>query len=479
MNYGPYPSPGGYPPPPPGGYPPSVPPHWPVQGYPQNVPPQGQAQGYPQNVPSQGQAQGYPQNVPPQGQAQGYPQNVPPQGQVQGYPQNVPPQGQVQGYPQNVPPQGQAQGYPQSVPPQGQAQAYPQGVPFYVPQPGGISPYGWYGVPANYPPPFVAGYGKPPCDPRKKGAARTLNRMCLLVLAQTGLSFFWQFPLLFLMTMVGVDIYTNGLGYQWLSGILVPLSTALPFVAYLVFRKKDPSDYLKFEKVGFSGGLLCVLGGLAITLLGNYPAIFISNLLGMFGYSSSSSYVSQADSLGAILLEIAVVAVLVPFMEELVFRGVILSSLRKYGIGFSIVASGLVFGLAHLDVSSVVFATIAGLVFGFLYAKTNNLWLTILIHGLNNFIATFGSHTDFFFGEKAYLVDNLLMLVPIGAGILSLVFLALVKRDMFLSYRSPRYDGPRLPLNAGDSAKAIVRAPVFWVIVGVMVVYTVGMFFAR
>ena len=303
--------------------------------------------------------------------------------------------------------------------------------------------------------------------------------MCLLVLAQTGLSFFWQFPLLFLMTMVGVDIYTNGLGYQWLSGILVPLSTALPFVAYLVFRKKDPSDYLKFEKVGFSGGLLCVLGGLAITLLGNYPAIFISNLLGMFGYSSSSSYVSQADSLGAILLEIAVVAVLVPFMEELVFRGVILSSLRKYGIGFSIVASGLVFGLAHLDVSSVVFATIAGLVFGFLYAKTNNLWLTILIHGLNNFIATFGSHTDFFFGEKAYLVDNLLMLVPIGAGILSLVFLALVKRDMFLSYRSPRYDGPRLPLNAGDSAKAIVRAPVFWVIVGVMVVYTVGMFFAR
>ena len=407
-------------------------------------------------------------NAPPEGcpqtqEAPGYPQApVPPQA-APGYPQApVPPQA-APGYPQApVPPQA-APGYPQAPVP-------PQAAPpvFWGAYPGPV----WYGGA-----PFVVNGGKPPKDPRKQGASRTFNRMCLLLLAQVGLSFFWSIPFTTLLMMLGVDILSNSIGYLWLSGILVPLSTGLPFVAYLIFRRKDPSDYLKFEKVGFSGGLLCVLGGLALSLLGNYPAFFISEFLEKFGYESSPSYTSNADSLEAILLEIAVVAVLVPFIEEMVFRGVVLSALRKYGLGFSIVASGLVFGMAHLNFPNVVFATISGLVFGFIYAKTNNLWLTILIHGLNNFIATFGAHTQFFFGDKAYLADNLLTLVPIGAGILALIFLVLVKRDMFISYRSPRYDGPAQPLGAGESAVVMVRAPLFWVMVAIVLVYTASMFF--
>ena len=340
----------------------------------------------------------------------------------------------------------------------------------------GGNPVGWY-APA-YAPPFAVGGGKPPRDPRRYGASRTLNRMSLLVLAQTGLSFFWQIPLVLLLSLVGVDIYTNSLGYQWLTGILVPLSTALPFVAYLFFRKKDLTEYLKFEKVGFVGGLLCILAGLGVVLLGNYPAIFVSNIFSSFGYDTSSAYISQADSLEAILLEIAVVAVLVPFMEEMVFRGVILSSLRKYGVGFSIVASALVFGLAHMSVSNVVFATIAGLVFGFLYAKTNNLWLTVIVHALNNFIAAFGAHTEFFFGDMAQMANVILMLGPIVLGVIALILLVLFKRNMFPGVGSPKYDGPSQPLRAGESAVAIVRAPAFWILVGAMVLYTIAMFFA-
>ncbi len=315
----------------------------------------------------------------------------------------------------------------------------------------------------------------PARDPRKKGAFSTINRMGLLLLAQVALSFIWQFPLQMLLALVGVNLFRNALGYQWLSGVLVPLSTALPFAAYLFFRKKDPSDYLKFEKVGFTGGLLCVVAGLGVVLLGNYPALLVQQFLGNFGYESPGSILSQGESLEAILLEIAVTAVLVPFMEEFAFRGVILSALRKYGIGFSIVVSGVLFGLAHLDASSVVFATIAGLVFGFLYAKTNNLWLTVLIHALNNLIAVLGSHGEFLFGSQANLVGNLIMLVPMGLGVVALILLLCLKRKMFISVGSPRYDGPAQPLRAGESAGALVRAPVFWVVVGLMVLYTVGM----
>ena len=173
-----------------------------------------------------------------------------------------------------------------------------------------------------------------------------------------------------------------------------------------------------------------------------------------------------------------ITAVLVPFMEEFAFRGVVLSALRKYGIGFSIVASALIFGMAHMDFSTVVFAFVAGLVFGFLYAKTNNLWLPVIIHSLNNLIAVLGSHGEFLFGDMAYFVNNLLMLVPLGVGLVALVLLLVFKRGMFIGLRSPRYDGPAQPLGAGESAASIVRAPMFWVVVGLMALYTLSLFFA-
>ena len=451
----------------------------PPQGYPQAAPPSAPPVAYGGNVPPAVEPQQAPAaSVPPQG----YPQVVPPSAPPVAYGGTVPPAVEPQQAPAaNVPPQGYPQVTP-SVPPMGPPPGYPPypGMGQGYPAPYGAYPMptqpGWYAAPV-YAPPYVPGE-KPLRDPRQKGATRTMNRMCLLLLAQFALSLFWQFPLQMLLALVGVDIFQNSLGYQWLSGVLVPLATALPFVAYLAFRKEDPADYLKFEKVGFSGGLLCVLGGLAVTLLGNYPATFVSNFFGSFGYESASSYVGGGESLQVVLLDIAITAVLVPFMEEFAFRGVVLSALRKYGIGFSIVASALIFGMAHMDFSTVVFAFVAGLVFGFLYAKTNNLWLPVIIHSLNNLIAVLGSHGEFLFGDMAYFVNNLLMLVPLGVGLVALVLLLVFKRGMFIGPRSPRYDGPAQPLGAGESAASIVRAPMFWVVVGLMALYTLSLFFA-
>lgn len=357
---------------------------------------------------------------------------------------------------------------PPQAPPPGTAQAWPQSQPPQAPYPGS---------PPGAAPQWGPVFRPDRRDPRRLGASRALNRMSLLALAQVGLSFVWQIPLMLLLALLGVDILTNDMGYLWLSAALVPLSTALPFVAYLALGRKDPAACFKFQPVGFTGGMLCVLAGLAVALLGNYPAVLVQDFLSNFGYESSAGYVSQAETWPAILLEFAVVAVLVPFLEELVFRGVVLSSLRPYGIGFSIVASALVFGLAHLDISSVTFAIVAGLAMGFIYARTNNLWLTVAIHALNNAIAVASSHTEFFFGEDAVLAGNLLVLLPIGLGVLSMLMLLLFKRDVFITRRSPRYDGPAAPLGPGMSAAAIGKAPAFWVTVGLVLLYTLTLFF--
>lgn len=391
--------------------------------------------------------------------------------------------------PQPYPAQGQwapPQAGQYAYPPQAQP-VFPYGVQQPMPQPVGYAPPqpAYYGQPVQpvpvygtvYAPPFAIGGTRAPRDPRLSGASKTLNRMCLLVLGQTAFAFFWELIFLTIMTLTGADIYTNDMAYLWLSAAMVPLSTALPFALYLIFTKADPSLYLRFEKVGLFGGALCVLGGLAICLLGNYPAYVIQDLLGRFGYEPTTNVFAQPDSWNAFLLEFLSTAVLVPVMEEFAFRGVLLSALRKYGLGFSIVASALVFSLVHLDFANVVFAFIAGLVLGFLFARTNNLWITIFIHALTNGIAVITNHAAFLFGDNmATVAENAFMLVPIALGVLALVILFFFKRDLFITYLSPRYDGPQKPLRGGETAVSIVRAPLFWVVVGMMALYTGSLF---
>lgn len=437
------------------------------QGYP--APPQAAyPEAFPQAVPT----------YPPQGTP--YPQ------QGGGYPPAAPYPGWAAPTVQQSPPGPQAWAPAPYPYPAAQGAAFPPvqntavGTAAYPPAPCAVS----YGTPpagapaacAPVPPPFAIGGTRAPRDPRRHGASRTLNRMCVLVVGQTAATFFWEFLLVGLMTICGVSIYTDEMAYLWLSTALVPLATALPFFLYLLFTKADLSQYLRFQKVGLPGGILCVLGGLAVCLLANYPAFFVQDLLGNFGYEPTVNPFVQGDSWQAILLELLSTAVLVPVMEEFAFRGVLLSSLRKYGAGFAVTASALVFSLVHLDFANVIFAFVAGLVFGFLYARTNNLWLTIWIHALNNGIAVLTSHTDFLFGDWAGFADGALMLVPIILGVVAVVLLLVFKRGLLFTRGMPQPECPAKPLASGESAACIARAPVFWAVVGMMLLYTVSLF---
>lgn len=439
----------------------------------QGIPPQGQASipsnNYVGNGPNRGFAGNYPgwQAAPYQPGPQ-QPGSVP----RQAYPSagNYPPvsypaagNGQQGAYPAVQP-----IGYTQPAGYAGYAQPYPQAVqPVYAPA---YAPMA-YSQPAYTAPPFAI---KQDRNPRLSRAVKIMNRMCLVVLLQTLAAVVFEIPLVGIMTALGVNIYNDSMAFQWLSTVMVPLSTALPFFIYLKIGKKDVSEYLRFEKVGFTTALLCVLAGLGICLLGNFPAVAIQSFFENFGYESSSSLSGGDSGWFMFALEFLTVAVLVPVMEEFAFRGVLLSSLKKYGTGFAIIASALVFSLVHLDFSNVVFAFIAGLVFGFLYAKTGNLWITICIHALNNGIAVIGTYGEFLFGGLAEMIDDLLMLIPVVIGLAALALLIIFKRDKLF-----RRSGPTMiqSLSAGESAAAVVRAPLFWVITAMMLAYTTTLFF--
>jgi membrane protease YdiL (CAAX protease family) len=98
------------------------------------------------------------------------------------------------------------------------------------------------------------------------------------------------------------------------------------------------------------------------------------------------------------------------FMEELIFRGVILPHLMlRFPFWKANALQALLFGLAHLvfplnswasgqatageataeAASLLIFTTVGGLVFGYLYYRTNSIWTAVFAHLIDNVIGLF------------------------------------------------------------------------------------------
>jgi membrane protease YdiL (CAAX protease family) len=76
--------------------------------------------------------------------------------------------------------------------------------------------------------------------------------------------------------------------------------------------------------------------------------------------------------------------------EELLFRGFIQQDLcRLFGWRWGLVLASLMFSIMHLtwrSVPELFFVFVAGFIFGSLYLKTRSLYLSILVHCMNNVV---------------------------------------------------------------------------------------------
>jgi CAAX protease family protein len=77
-----------------------------------------------------------------------------------------------------------------------------------------------------------------------------------------------------------------------------------------------------------------------------------------------------------------------PFCEEVFFRGFVFPGLRHgMSLGWAIIISSLLFGIAHADPGSFPILFVIGLALAFLRWRTQSIWPCIMLHMLNNGIA--------------------------------------------------------------------------------------------
>lgn len=73
--------------------------------------------------------------------------------------------------------------------------------------------------------------------------------------------------------------------------------------------------------------------------------------------------------------------------EELLFRGLIFSGLKKHGKCFSILLTSLMFALFHMSISQTIYPLLMGMLLTVIMFYENNIYYCIAVHMTNNFLS--------------------------------------------------------------------------------------------
>ena len=127
---------------------------------------------------------------------------------------------------------------------------------------------------------------------------------------------------------------------------------------------------------------LCFTLSVAANVAGQYFSDWITFLLGI----KVENEVQEITSVTPLGVNILVVGLLAPIFEELFYRKAIIDRLRRYGDLPAILISGVIFGLMHGNFSQVFYTTAIGILLGYIYLKTGNVFYTISLHMAYNII---------------------------------------------------------------------------------------------
>ena len=147
------------------------------------------------------------------------------------------------------------------------------------------------------------------------------------------------------------------------------------------------------------------------TMAVNFVSIFVQSALGV-SFTSGLENI-EINGFGETSMAVIAMAVVPAIVEEISIRGIVLQPLRRYGDGFAIVTSALVFSLMHGNMVQIPYTFLAGLYFGYVAVATGSIWPSIVLHFLNNLysviVTAVDSATDY--GNAAALIGMAVVLI--------------------------------------------------------------------
>lgn len=263
----------------------------------------------------------------------------------------------------------------------------------------------------------------------------------------TGFAFFmlssvmvlWSIPV----TIIGMILYKNpdrvldflsdSTVTQVIQIIVSSVAFIFPFLIYLKMMRETLSNVGSFGKPTNKKLIFpLVLTGLGVCGFSNFITTAAGAVLNQFGFEYNVATLDNPTNLYGIILSFVATAITPALVEEFAMRGVLLGVLRKYGDGFAIIVSSLVFGLMHGNLVQIPFAFLLGLFFGYAVIKTGTIWTAVIIHFINNFVSiSFDYLFESLNSAEVWFLNFFYLLLLIGIGFIGFLLLNKQEGDHF------------------------------------------------
>lgn len=265
----------------------------------------------------------------------------------------------------------------------------------------------------------------------KRKIKKAANLLGVAFLIMTSIMVFWSFPVSVLETLGVVDtrrfyeILSDNTVLQALQIGLSTVAFLLSYWLYAVMMKERLSDVCAFNKPKNEKLIFpLILLGLGVCGISNFLTTIAGGIFQSMGFEYNLNLPENPTNTMGVILTYIAVAVTPALVEEFAIRGVVLGVLRRFGDGFAVIVSAVIFGLMHGNFAQIPFAFVIGIYLGFLTIKTQSVWPGVILHFLNNFFSITLSYltrdfSDILGGVVSFSYIMVLMLI----GVLGFVIL--------------------------------------------------------
>lgn len=229
--------------------------------------------------------------------------------------------------------------------------------------------------------------------------------------------------------MLGVTEQQYARNYMMLQTI----ATAVALPVLYNFYRKDKLMFTVFQQrtaneLSELSRYRKILNGIITFLCGAAAGLALNNIIGATGLAElSTGYQNVTNHFyaGGVFFEILGAGILIPLVEELLYRGIVYGRLCDWiGIPAAALVSALIFGGLHMNLVQFIYAFLIGLLLVYFLEWTHNLYGAALGHIGANLLTILRVETralDWLEGSGAvFWLGTVLMLAVCGAGVLLL-----------------------------------------------------------
>lgn len=194
---------------------------------------------------------------------------------------------------------------------------------------------------------------------------------------------YWEFLYTFTMRLVEM----GGILTVLAAGISIPVFSFIMWKDRRKEERKVKSSYPIYS-------LLWVILGSVTLCIGLNGLITLSEIPAMdVEYEATSQMLYSMP----LWLQIVGLGILVPMIEEILYRGIIFKRMNQYfNPTHAIVISGIIFAFVHGNIVQFIYALICGIAFAWLYVEYGRIIVPILAHCIMNLTSVLGSESDLF-----------------------------------------------------------------------------------